>query len=140
MSYARFALMILTSTAMMFVLMYANTYAWEHVFFSETRVYMAILMGAAMAFVMLAFMAGMYSSRTVNFAIFVASIAVFGASLWLVRSQTTVDGKARRLPAKDKEDRKGEGNADADRRYRQGVRKTVDETSSEERQLRRGSS
>lgn len=31
-------------------------------------------------------------------------------------------------------DRKGEGNKEADRRYRQGVRKTVDETSSEERQ------
>lgn len=92
MSYARFSLMILTSTAGMFALMYANTYAWEHVFFSETRAYMAILMGATMAFVMLAFMAGMYSSRLVNLAIFAASSAAFGISLWLVRSQETVDG------------------------------------------------
>ena len=31
MSYIRFGLMILTSTAVMFILMYLNTYAWEHV-------------------------------------------------------------------------------------------------------------
>lgn len=31
-------------------------------------------------------------------------------------------------------DRKGEGNRDADRRYREGVRKTVDETTEEERE------
>ena len=73
MTYTRFALMIATSTVVMFVLMYLNTYAFEHVFFSETWTYMAILMGAVMAFVMLAFMAAMYPSRTVNFAIFAGS-------------------------------------------------------------------
>lgn len=94
MTYFRFALMILTSTVVMFVLMYLNTYAFEHVFFSETRLYMAILMGATMAFVMLSFMASMYPSRTVNIAIFGGSIAVFGLSLWLVRSQATIDGQS----------------------------------------------
>ena len=59
MSYRRFGLMILTSTVVMFVLTYLNTYAWEHVFFSETRTYMAILMGATMALVMLAYMLGL---------------------------------------------------------------------------------
>lgn len=47
MTYARFALMILTSTVVMFVLMYLNTYAAEHIFISETRIYMALLMGAS---------------------------------------------------------------------------------------------
>jgi hypothetical protein len=94
MTYTRFALMILTSTAVMFGLMYLNTYAFEHVFFSETRFYMALLMGAAMAFVMLSFMASMYPSRTVNISIFAGSLAVFGLSLWLVRSQATVDGES----------------------------------------------
>lgn len=94
MTYSRFALMILTSTVVMFVLMYLNTYAFEHVFFSETRLYMAILMGATMAFVMLSFMASMYPSRTVNIGIFGGSIAVFGLSLWLVRSQATIDGES----------------------------------------------
>ena len=94
MTYVRFALMIVTSTVVMFVLMYLNTYAFEHVFFSETRLFMAIVMGATMAFVMLAFMASMYPSRTVNVGIFAGSIAVFGLSLWLVRSQATVGGES----------------------------------------------
>lgn len=94
MTYKRFGLMILTSTVVMFVLMYLNTYAWEHVFFSETRVYMAVLMGATMAFVMLSYMAGMYPSRAANIAIFASSIVVFGISLWLVRSQVTVSGES----------------------------------------------
>ena len=92
MSYIRFGLMILTSTLVMFVLMYLNTYAWEHVFFSETRTYMAIMMGATMAVIMLAYMLGMYSNMPLNVAIFAGAIIVFALSLWLVRSQATVSG------------------------------------------------
>ena len=90
MSYKRFFAMIGTSTVVMFGLMYLNTYAFEHIYFSETRVYMAILMGATMAIVMLAFMLGMYKNRAVNIGIFAGAIAVFALSLFLVRSQTTV--------------------------------------------------
>ncbi|WP_370205230.1 DUF305 domain-containing protein [Pararhodobacter marinus] len=92
MTYRHFALMIVTSTLVMFGLMYLNTFALEHVFFSETRAWMAVVMGAAMAFVMLAFMASMYPSRRVNMAIFAGSILVFAGALWLVRSQATVSG------------------------------------------------
>lgn len=92
MSYARFCLMIATSTIVMFGLMYLNTYALEHVFFSETRVYMAIMMGAAMAATMLAFMLGMYARPWLNVTIFAGAAIVFVASLWLVRSQTTITG------------------------------------------------
>ena len=92
MSYIRFGLMILTSVVVMFILMYLNTYAWEHVFFSETRAYMAILMGATMAIVMLAFMLSMYENKRLNIAIFVGSALLFALSLWLVRSQATVSG------------------------------------------------
>ncbi|SMC79829.1 DUF305 domain-containing protein [Primorskyibacter flagellatus] len=92
MSYIRFGLMILTSTVVMFILMYLNTYAWEHVFFSETRTYMAIMMGATMAVIMLAYMLGMYSSKRLNIAIFVGAAVVFALTLWLVRSQVTVSG------------------------------------------------
>lgn len=91
MSYWRFFAMIITSTVVMFGLMYLNTYALDHVFFSETRSYMAIYMGAVMAVIMLAFMLGMYSNRSANIAIFVGSAVVFAVSLFLVRSQTTVD-------------------------------------------------
>lgn len=92
MSYIRFGLMIVTSAVVMLILMYLNTYAWEHLFFSETRAYMAILMGAAMAVVMLAYMLGMYANGPLNLAIFVGAAIVFALSLWLVRSQVTVSG------------------------------------------------
>ncbi|WP_296597635.1 DUF305 domain-containing protein [Phenylobacterium sp.] len=90
MSYVRFAAMIATSTLVMFGLMYLNTYALEHVRFSETRAYMALLMGAAMTVVMLAFMFGMYANKRLNIAILAAAAVVFCGSLWLVRSQQTV--------------------------------------------------
>lgn len=83
--------MIATSTVVMFGLMYLNTYAIDHATFSETRVYMALLMGAIMAIVMLAFMLSMYRNRAVNIGIFVGAAAVSVTSLWLVRSQPKVD-------------------------------------------------
>jgi len=91
MSYWRFAAMIATSTLVMYGLMYLNTYAFEHIFFSETRAWMALLMGATMAVIMLGFMLNMYKNRTVNIAIFAGAVLVFAGSLWLVRSQATVD-------------------------------------------------
>jgi len=89
--YARFAAMVATSTLVMFGLMYLNTYQLDHVFFSETRAYMALIMGAAMAIVMLAFMGHMLKDRRTNGAIYAAAAVVFAGALWLVRSQATVD-------------------------------------------------
>ena len=89
--YAGFGVMIATSTAVMFVLMYLNTYALDHVFFSETRFYMAFVMGAAMAVIMLLFMLGMYKNSKVNMGILIGSVVVFAGALWLVRSQATVE-------------------------------------------------
>lgn len=89
--YSRFGVMIGTSTIVMYLLMYLNTYQMDHVFFSETRVYMALIMGAAMAVIMLTYMGGMYTNRTVNAGIYAASLIVFALALWLVRSQATVD-------------------------------------------------
>ena len=89
--YIRFAAMIATSTVVMLALMYLNTYRLDHVFFSETRTYMALVMGAAMAIVMLAFMRKMLRNRRLNTAIFAGSAVVFAVALWLVRSQTTIE-------------------------------------------------
>lgn len=91
MSYWRFAAMIATSTVVMYGLMYLNTYAFEHVFWSETRAWMALVMGATMAIIMLGFMLAMYKMKMLNFAIFGASVVAFALALWLVRSQATVD-------------------------------------------------
>lgn len=90
MSYIRFGAMIATSTIVMFGLMYLNTYALDHVFFSQTRSWMAVVMGATMAVIMLGFMLGMYRNMAVNMAIFAGSVVAFALALWLVRSQETV--------------------------------------------------
>ncbi|WP_145222544.1 DUF305 domain-containing protein [Planctomycetes bacterium TBK1r] len=86
--------MIATSTAVMLLLMYLNTYAIDHVYWSETRFYMALVMGSTMAMIMLSFMLGMYKDTKTNIAILVTSIVVFTGSLYLVRSQETVQDVA----------------------------------------------
>jgi hypothetical protein len=60
--YLRFGAMIATSTVVMFVLTYTNSYAFDHVRWSEERVYMALLMGGAMSVVMLGFMWSMHAN------------------------------------------------------------------------------
>jgi hypothetical protein len=94
MSYVRFGAMIATSTVVMFGLMYLNTYAWDHVRWSETRAYMALVMGATMAVIMLGFMVSMYKNTAANIGIVVAAIVVFAGALWLVRSQETVQDQS----------------------------------------------
>tara|TARA_R110002051_G_scaffold40694_1_gene84585 strand:+ start:186 stop:608 length:423 start_codon:yes stop_codon:yes gene_type:complete len=83
--------MIVASTVIMYGLMYLNTYEFGHVFFSQTRAWMAVYMGAIMAIVMLAFMWGMYEGEGAKATVIAASVVVFAASLYLVRSQDTVD-------------------------------------------------
>ena len=89
--YVKFGLMILTSTVVMYIMMYFNTYKWEHIYFSETRAYMALYMGAMMALIMLAFMGNMYKKTKVNLMIYGLSVFLFAFGIWGVRSQATVD-------------------------------------------------
>lgn len=91
MTYWRFVAMIATSTFVMFGLMYLNSYALDHVYFSQTRAWMAVVMGATMAVIMLLFMLAMYRNQRLNAAILAGSVIAFAVSLWLVRSQETVD-------------------------------------------------
>ncbi|WP_210364210.1 DUF305 domain-containing protein [Bacillus sp. REN3] len=90
-NYGRFALMVGTATVIMFGLMYLNTYSIDHVFFSGTRLYMTMIMGGVMAIVMLAFMRRMYTNKKLNLGIYAGSAIIIALSLFLVRSQTTVD-------------------------------------------------
>lgn len=90
MSYARFFVMVITSMVAMFVLMYLNTFSIDHMFFSQTRAWMAVVMGAAMAILMLLVMWSNFDSRRANLTLLAVSICVFSAALWLVRSQVTV--------------------------------------------------
>ncbi|MCB5423672.1 DUF305 domain-containing protein [Altererythrobacter sp. CC-YST694] len=90
-NYWRFMAMVATSTAIMFGLMYLNTYELGHVFWSETRFWMTFVMGGMMMIVMLLFMWGMYKDKTKNFIILGAGALTFAVALWLVRSQATVN-------------------------------------------------
>ena len=75
-------------------MMYLNVYALDHIFFSRTRVFMALMMGAVMAVIMLLFMWKMYENKKINVMILAASLLVFAGSLFMVRSQTTVNDTA----------------------------------------------
>ncbi len=93
MTYKRFFAMIATSVVVMFCLMYLNSYQiLDHAWFSETRAFMALIMGGAMMIVMLAFMLKMYENRAANLAIFVGGALLILAAVALVRSQVTVSG------------------------------------------------
>lgn len=92
--YLRFAAMIGTSTTVMLALMYFNSYSFDHVFWSETRLYMALYMGAAMAIVMLSFMLPMYRNKKRNIGIYAGSAVLFMLALYLVRSQVTVQDES----------------------------------------------
>lgn len=92
-NYLKFLVMIATSTVVMFFLTYLNSYQiFDHAWFSETRVFMAMIMGAAMMVIMLIFMLGMYKNNKANVAIFIGAALLLLLSVWLVRSQETVSG------------------------------------------------
>ena len=92
--YWKFLLMIGVSTVIMFGMMYLNVYSIDHLFFSRTRVFMALMMGAVMAIIMLLFMWKMYENKTLNKIILGVSVLVFAGSLFMGRSQTTVSDVA----------------------------------------------
>ncbi len=52
---------------------------------------MALIMGSAMAIIMLSNMQNMYTNRRVNSRIFLFSSLVFVLALWLLRSQELID-------------------------------------------------
>ena len=93
--YLLFVAMIVTSTTVMFLLTYTNNFSIDHVRWSEERFYMALLMGSAMAIIMLSFMwAMMYRNVKVNIAIILVALVLGGSALGLSRSQVLVDDVA----------------------------------------------
>jgi hypothetical protein len=76
MSWLRFGAMILTSTVIMFFLMYQLIYSTEHAMFSVNRLVASLIMGAVMAVVMLAFMWSMYQGRRLKVAVVLTALGV----------------------------------------------------------------
>ena len=92
-NYRFFFGMVGTSMILMYFLTYLNSYQiLGHAWFSETRLFMTLIMGSVMAVVMLGFMRKMYRNPTMNIAIVIGAVVVFAAALFLVRSQQTVTG------------------------------------------------
>lgn len=92
--WARFAAMIATSIIAMFLLKYTSVYAFDHIFFSQTRFWMALMMGMAMIVIMLGFMWDMYGDKLTKIAVLAFAAVGFVVFLFLVRSQETVDDVA----------------------------------------------
>lgn len=86
--------MIATSIVTMFVLKYSNIYEPGHAWFSQTRMWMALMMGMAMIVIMLGFMWGMYKSLATKIVVMVGAVLGFALFLFLARSQTTVDDQS----------------------------------------------
>lgn len=88
--YLRFAAMILTGMVVMYWTMFVGSWEWEHVRWSQSRLFMAMTMGGAMGLVMLAWMLNMYRSTMANIIVVVTSVLLLAAGVVLDRSQATV--------------------------------------------------
>lgn len=90
MGWGRFAAMIATSTAVMFLLMYQLVYDQDHALFSLTRFIASLVMGCVMAAVMLAFMWRMYRPEAAKIGV-LATAVIGGLTLLAVnRSQVLI--------------------------------------------------
>tara|TARA_R110002049_G_scaffold278584_3_gene457379 strand:+ start:2985 stop:3467 length:483 start_codon:yes stop_codon:yes gene_type:complete len=91
-NYSTFFLMLGLSFIAMYVTMYLNTYAIDHLYFSLTRFYMVCLGISAMAVIMLLFMLKMYQNKKKNITILIGSLVLFSGALALVRAQAPIVG------------------------------------------------
>ncbi len=82
--------MLAVSYIVMFSVMFLNIDQLSHLYFGLTRFYMAALMIAPMALIMLGFMGMMYKNKRLNGLIIGGSIAVFIGVFVLMRTQTFV--------------------------------------------------
>lgn len=90
MSYKKFALMMLISFIIMYIIMFLNMDKFSHYHTSATRIYMALLMVAPMAIVMMLMMGKMYPNKRLNTGIIVGAVIVFGLVLAGLRTQTPI--------------------------------------------------
>ncbi|TYB72478.1 DUF305 domain-containing protein [Bizionia algoritergicola] len=91
-NYTKFFLMLGLSFIAMYITMYLNTYAIDHVYFSMTRFYMVCLGISTMAVIMWFFMRNMYQNKKKNIGILVGSFILFMSALGLVRAQAPIVG------------------------------------------------
>lgn len=90
MNYKKFTIMMLISFFIMYIVMFLNMDKLSHYHTSATRIYMAILMVAPMAIVMLTMMGKMYSNKKANIVIMLTAALIFVVVLIGLRTQTPI--------------------------------------------------
>ncbi|MEO7529757.1 MAG: DUF305 domain-containing protein [Sediminibacterium sp.] len=90
MSYKMFSLMMAISFIIMYIVMFLNVDKLDHYHTSATRMYMALLMVAPMAVVMMLMMDKMYPNKKWNTSIIIGSVVLFGVILTALRTQTPI--------------------------------------------------
>ncbi|MBO9681647.1 MAG: hypothetical protein J7502_03055 [Flavisolibacter sp.] len=90
MTYRKFIVMMVLSFLIMYTVMFLNMGSSTHYHTSATRIYMAILMVAPMAVVMMLMMGKMYPDKKLNTAIILTGIVVFILALAGLRTQIPV--------------------------------------------------
>lgn len=88
--YRKFSLMMCISFVIMYLVMFLNMDRAEHYHTSATRIYMAVLMVAPMALVMIGMMGDMYPNKRTNMFIMLGSIALFVVTFVALRTQTPI--------------------------------------------------
>ncbi|WP_260842546.1 DUF305 domain-containing protein [Paenarthrobacter nicotinovorans] len=88
--YLKFALILLISLALMWVLSMSMIRSIDHFYFNLSNFWMALLMVSAMAIVMIIGMWSMFKNRKANVAMLVGFAVLFGAVFALGRTETFV--------------------------------------------------
>ncbi|HWH31121.1 MAG TPA: DUF305 domain-containing protein [Egibacteraceae bacterium] len=88
--YGTLALALAVHLLIMFALTYAGVYRLDHVYANLNRFYMALLMVAPMAIVMVAFMWHMFPRRALNVAILGLAVVLFAGTFAAIRAQALV--------------------------------------------------
>jgi uncharacterized protein (DUF305 family) len=88
--YKKMALMLAVSFCIMYGVMFLNADKISDIYLSLTRTYMALLMTAPMALLMLGMMRSMYTLKKLNLLVIIVSIAIFTFALTALRSQAFV--------------------------------------------------
>jgi cation transport ATPase len=88
--YLKFALILLISLALMWVLSMSMIRSIDHFYFNLSNFWMALLMVSGMAIVMIIGMWSMFKNRKANIAMLVGFAVLFGAVFALGRTETFV--------------------------------------------------
>jgi uncharacterized protein (DUF305 family) len=91
--YKKLLLTLSINAVVMFFITYAMIAAPEHFYFNINRVYMALMMVAPMAILMLITMRSMYQDKVLNYALHAFFFLLLVATFTLARTQTPVGNR-----------------------------------------------